>query len=82
MLALAKLHEDLDQWEVAARLYEHGLEMDMDEEDFWKAVHRLSVLQKRRGDLDEAVRWWEQAAEGGHIYAQRQLLKIGWMWLW
>ena len=75
VVALAKLHEDLDRREMAARLYERGLEMNLDEEDFWKAVHRLSVLQKRRGDIDEAVRWWEQAAAQGHIYAHIELAK-------
>jgi len=75
VIALAKLHEDLDQWEQAARLYERGLEMNLDENDFWKAVRRLSVLQKRRGDLDEAIRWWEQAAEQGHVYAHVELAK-------
>jgi len=75
VIALAKLHEDLDQWDKAARLYEQGLEMPIDEEDFWKAVRRLSVLQKRRGDLDEAIRWWEQAAEQGHVYAHVELAK-------
>jgi uncharacterized protein len=75
VIALAKLYEDLDRWDMAARLYERGLEMDLDEEDFWKAVRRLSVLQKRRGDLDEAIRWWEQAAVQGHIYAHVELAK-------
>ncbi len=75
VVALAKLHEDLDQWDEATRLYERGLEMPLDEDDFWKAVRRLSVLQKRRGDLDEAVRWWEQAAEQGHVYAHVELAK-------
>ena len=75
VIALAKLHEDLDQWERAARLYERGLEMDLDEDDFWKAVRRLSVLQKRRGDLDSAVGLWEQAAAQGHIYAHVELAK-------
>jgi TPR repeat protein len=49
--------------------------MPLEEADFWKAVHRLSVLQKRRGDLDEAIRWWEQAAEQGHVYAHIELAK-------
>jgi len=75
VIALAKLHEDLDRREIAARLYERGLEMPLNEEDFWKAVHRLSVLQKRRGDLEEAVRWWEQAAMQGHVYAHIELAK-------
>jgi hypothetical protein len=49
--------------------------MNLDEEDFWKAVHRLSVLQKRRGDLESAVNWWEQAAGQGHVYAHVELAK-------
>ena len=75
VIALAKLHEDLDRWDMAARLYERGLEMDLGVEDFWKAVRRLAVLQKRRGDLEEAVRWWEQAAAQGHVYACVELAK-------
>jgi uncharacterized protein len=75
VIALAKLHEDLSHWDMAARLYERGLEMDLGAEDFWKAVRRLSVLQKRRGDLEEAVRWWEQAAAQGHIFAYVELAK-------
>ncbi len=75
VIALAKLHEDLDQWDRATRLYERGLEMDLDEGDFWKAVHRLSVLQKRRGDLESAVGLWEQAAAQGHVYAHVELAK-------
>jgi len=75
VIALAKLYEDLERREMAARLYERGLEMALKEEDFWKAVQRLSVLQKRRGDFEEAVRWWEQAAEQGHVYAYVELAK-------
>jgi len=75
VIALAKLHEDLDEWEDAARLYERGLEMDLAEDDFWKAVRRLSVLQKRRGDLEAAIHWWEQAAAKGHVYAYVELAK-------
>jgi len=75
VIALAKLYEDLGRWEMASRLYERGLEMHLEEADFWKAVRRLSVLQKRRGDLDEAVRWWEQAAAQGHVYAHVELAK-------
>jgi tetratricopeptide (TPR) repeat protein len=76
IVALAKLHEDLNRWDTAAHLYERGLEMSLEEGDFWKAVHRLSVLQKRRGDLEAALRWWEQAAAQGHIYAYVELAKF------
>lgn len=76
VIALAKLHEDLRRWDTAARLYERGLEMDLGQDDFWEAVRRLSVLQKKRGDLEQAVGWWEQAAGQGHIYAHVELSKF------
>ncbi len=74
-IALGKLFEDLGQSESAARLFERGLEMELSESDFASAVQRLSILQKRRGDLDEAIRLWEQAAAQGHIYAHVELAK-------
>ncbi len=75
VIALAKLYEDIGDWDTAARLFEHGLEMNLEEGDFWKAVNRLSVLQKRRGNFDEALRLWEQAASEGHVYAAIELAK-------
>ncbi|HEX2697776.1 MAG TPA: ribonuclease H-like domain-containing protein [Anaerolineales bacterium] len=75
VIALARLYEDLGQWDVAARLFEHGLQKGVSEENFWEAVRRLSVLQKRRGDYDEALRLWEKAASEGHIYAHVELAK-------
>ena len=75
VVALGKLYEDLGQWDTAARLFERGLEMELPEADFWQAIERLSRLQKRRGDLETAVRLWEQAASQGHIYAHVELAK-------
>src|SRR5258706_2315272 len=74
-IALGKLFEDLDHWEDAARLYERGLESELEEADFGVAVKRLSILQKKRGDMSQAVRLWEQAAGEGHIYAHIELAK-------
>ncbi len=74
-IALAKLFEDLGKWDEAARLYERGLEQQLPEADFWQVVQRLSILQRRRGDLVEAVRLWEKAAAEGHIYAHVELAK-------
>lgn len=76
VISIARLYEDLGQWETAARLFERGLQMSLTEADFWEAVRRLSVLQKRRGDFDEALRLWEQAATQGHIYAHIELAKF------
>ncbi len=75
VISIARLFEDLGQWDMAARVFERGLQMTLTESDFWEAVRRLSVLQKRRGDFDEALRLWEQAAAQGHIYAHVELAK-------
>lgn len=75
VIALARLYEDLGQWDTAARLFERGLQMSLGREDFSHAVRRLSVLQKRRGDFEQATRLWEQAAAEGHIYAHVELAK-------
>jgi uncharacterized protein YprB with RNaseH-like and TPR domain len=75
VVALGKLFEDLGEWDMAARLFERGLEMELPEEDFWMAIQRLSRLQKRRGDLETAIGLWERAAGQGHVYAHVELAK-------
>ena len=75
-VAIGKLFEDLGHWDAAAKLFERGLEFGLDESDFGVAVRRLSILQKRRGDLDEAVRLWEESAKRGHLYAFIELAKF------
>jgi len=74
-VALGKLFEDLGHWDEAARLFERGLESQLNEADFGLAVKRLSILQKKRGDIGEAIRLWESAAEHGHLYAFIELAK-------
>lgn len=74
-VALGKLFEDLGHWSDAARLFERGLELGLNETDFSVAVKRLSILQKRRGDMGEAIRLWEDAAKNGHLYAFIELAK-------
>jgi uncharacterized protein len=74
-VALGKLFEDLGHWEEAARLFERGLELNLAESDFGLAVKRLSILQKKRGDFNEAIRLWETAAANGHVYAHIEMAK-------
>ncbi len=74
-IALGKLFEDLGHWDDAARLLERGIESGLDEADFGVAAKRLSALQKKRGDLDQAIKLWKRAAAGGHIYAFVELAK-------
>ena len=73
--ALAKLFEDLGKWDDAARLYERGLQIGLPEAGFAETLRRYSALQRRRGDLESAVKLWEQAAGEGHIYAHVELSK-------
>ncbi|MBT3322545.1 MAG: hypothetical protein HN392_09715 [Anaerolineae bacterium] len=75
IIAIAKLFEDMKKWDDAAHLYEYGLAKEVPEEDFQKAVKRLAILQRRRGDIDEAVKWWKGAAAEGQIYAWVELAK-------
>ncbi len=74
-VALGKLYEDLGHWDEAARLFERGLEIGLTESDFGVAVKRLSILQKKRGDVSQALKLWEEAAQKGHIYAHIELAK-------
>jgi len=74
-IALGKLFEDINHWDVAARLFERGLELDLTEADFETAVKRLSALQKKRGDVDQALQLWKKSARKGHIYAHVELAK-------
>lgn len=74
-IALARLFEDLGKWDLAARLYERGLQEQLPETDFSQAVRQLAILQRRRGDLPSALALWEKAASGGHIYAHIELAK-------
>ena len=74
-VALGKLYEDLGHWDEAARLFERGLEIGLTESDFGVAVKRLSILQKKRGDVSRALKLWEEAAQKGHTYAHIELAK-------
>ncbi|MCA2002223.1 MAG: hypothetical protein LDL51_10200, partial [Chloroflexi bacterium] len=44
--------------------------------DFHTAVKRLSILQKKRGNLEKALPLWEEAAARGHLYAYIELAKF------
>ncbi len=75
LIAIARLYEDLGRQEQAIAIYERSLEAGLQEPEYWSTVQRLAALQKRRGNLREAVRWWEQAAERGQVYACVELAK-------
>jgi len=75
LVALAKLFEALGQLERAIQLYQHGLTLDLPEENYWDTLQRLSFMHKRQGNWTTAIELWQQAAEGRQIYAHVELAK-------
>jgi len=76
VVALAKLFEDLGRLEAAVQLYERGLAYsNLPEESYWDTQRRLSLAQRRQGDLAGALNTWRLAAEGRQIYAHVELAK-------
>jgi len=76
LVAVGKLYEALEQFEMAAQLFELGMARnDLPEEHYWTTQHRLSFLQKRHNNLEAAIELWHLAAEGRQIYAHVELAK-------
>lgn len=76
LVAVGKLYEALEQFEIAAQLFELGMARnDLPEEHYWTTQHRLSFLQKRRNNMAAAIEIWHLAAEGRQIYAHVELAK-------
>ncbi len=75
LVAMGKLFEDLGHLETAAKLYEDGLGHSLPEEAHWETVQRLSLVQKRRGDLAAAISLWRKAAHNDQVYAFVELAK-------
>jgi uncharacterized protein YprB with RNaseH-like and TPR domain len=75
LVALGRLHEDLGYWEKAVQIFTSGLEQDLPPEIHHQTVKRLSFLQRRRGELPEALSLWWQAATDHQIYAHEELAK-------
>ena len=76
VVALGKLFEELGQLDAAVQLYERGLAYNnLPEESYWDTQRRLSLAQRRRGDLAAALEVWRLAAEGRQVYAYVELAK-------
>ncbi len=77
LIAIGKLYADLGSVDTAIEIYTHGLiRDDLPHEAYWKAVEQLSFLHKKRGDVDQAMELWQQAAAEGLIFAHIELAKV------
>jgi len=75
ILAMAKLFEEQEQYDLAIQLYLRGLDSDLSEEAMINALHRLALIHKRLDDLASAVKLWEEAARRQHLHAHVELAK-------
>ncbi len=75
LLAMARLYEDLGHLDLAAQLFERGLEGALAAQARSATMQRLSYLHRRRGELTNALSLWWQAAADREIYAHEELAK-------
>ena len=75
MIAIARLYEELGYFELAVTFYEHSLAQGMPEPFFIQTLQRFSMLYRRRGEWDAAVRLWEKAVEHDQVSACIELAK-------
>ncbi len=82
VLGLTRAAEEVPGYEIPWLYFDYlrtrdalNPQQSLTEADFGLAVKRLSILQKKRGDLSRALLLWEEAAEQGHVYAHIELAK-------
>ncbi|HPH95929.1 MAG TPA: ribonuclease H-like domain-containing protein [Anaerolineaceae bacterium] len=75
LAALARLFEDLKQYETAIRLFEKSLAEGMPPDFYWKTVERFATLFKKQQNWPAAVDLWARAADHGDDYAFLELAK-------
>lgn len=81
LISLGKLFEDLQDVDMATRLYLHGLDhADTREERLptavlLDAIQRLALIYKRQGNFSAAIPLWEKATQYQYLSAYLELAK-------
>ncbi len=75
ILAMARLFEEQEHYELAIQLYSRGMQADLPEETVINALQRLALIHKRLDNLAAAVTLWEEAARHQHLHAHVELAK-------
>ncbi len=75
MISMAKLFEDMGELKAAAECYQRGLNSELPEQNRNQALHRWSIMEKRRNNLKRSLQLWQTAAESKEIYAHEELAK-------
>jgi hypothetical protein len=76
MVALGKIFEDQGRIEDAVLCYSKGLAAELPLGVRCEALHRWSVLEKRRNNLEVSIELWQEATKNNEIYAFEELAKV------
>jgi uncharacterized protein len=71
LVALARLYEELQDFETAILLYERGLDQGLPKEFFIQTLERFAQLYRRQEKWENAVNLWKRAA--GHKYLEAHI---------
>ncbi len=75
IVAVAKIFEDLQQYEKALECYEFGLSAGLPQEYFTQTLMRFANLYRRQNQVTFSLSLWEKAFEYGEISAIEELAK-------
>jgi len=76
LIAVGKIYEDIGEFDAAAECFARGLEFHLPSNIRERAVHRWSIMEKRRDNYDKSIQLWRGAAEYKEIYAHEELAKV------
>jgi uncharacterized protein len=71
LVALARLYEEMQDFEKAILLYERGLDQGLPKEFFIQTLERFAQLYRRQEKWENAVNLWKRAA--GHKYLEAHI---------
>jgi hypothetical protein len=71
LVALARLYEEMQDFETAILLYERGLDQGLPKEFFIQTLERFAQLYRRQENWENAVDLWKRAA--GHKYLEAHI---------
>lgn len=73
--AIARLSEELGEFDKAITLYEASLKMGLPRAFFVKTLYRFADLYRKAGRMEDALRLWKKAAEFDEIDACIEIAK-------
>jgi uncharacterized protein len=75
LIAIARLYEELGQYDVAVELYGYSMQLGMPEPFFLQTLERFAGLYRKQGNWAMTLQLWEKAADHHQIAACVELAK-------